>query len=181
MKHTGLSCNTNGGWQMRHTDWVQQQEKEDWNELALRHFTDKSQGTALEVKSHVNIQNHVISSGETQATDICVLYVKSLKIWIFERTTMTGTEKEKKNRNIAANDNNKLFSVRNKNSKCKFRPIAGHEGTEREQRCSCTLVLTSALDKCRSLRPRLHRYTPGEETRYLLCRSWLSVEADLDG
>ena len=54
--------------------------KEDRSELAVRHFTYKSQGTAMEVETDVQIENQMISTGETQAKNICVLYVKSLTL-----------------------------------------------------------------------------------------------------
>jgi hypothetical protein len=47
--------------------------KEDRSELAVRHFTDKSQGNEMEVKTDVQIENQVMSTGETQAKNICVL------------------------------------------------------------------------------------------------------------
>jgi len=42
---------------------------------------------------------------------------------------MTRKEKEKRNNNVAAkdNDNEEYFRVRHKNSKDKLRPTAGHE------------------------------------------------------
>jgi hypothetical protein len=41
--------------------------KKDRSELAVRHFTDKSQGNEMEVKTDVETKNQVISTGETQA------------------------------------------------------------------------------------------------------------------
>jgi hypothetical protein len=50
------------------------------------------------------------------------------------------------------------------------RPRTRHEGQEGEQRYSSTLSLTSALNGGGWLTPRPNRFTPGEETRYPLCR-----------
>jgi len=49
-------------------------------------------------------------------------------------------------------------------------PRADHEGPEGEQRNSCTLSLTLALDWGGWSTPRPGRFTPGKETRYPLCR-----------
>jgi hypothetical protein len=54
--------------------------KEDRSELVVRHFADKSQGNEMEVKTDVQIENQVISTGETQAKNICVLHVKWLTL-----------------------------------------------------------------------------------------------------
>jgi hypothetical protein len=54
--------------------------------------------------------------------------------------------------------------------KSKGQPRTGHEGPEREQRYSCTLSLTLALDGGGWSTPRPSRFTPGKQTRYTLCR-----------
>ena len=43
-----------------------------------------------------------------------------------------------------------------------FHPTTSHEGPETEQMYSCTLSLTSALDRCGWSSPRSGRFTPGE-------------------
>jgi hypothetical protein len=45
------------------------------------------------------------------------------------------------------------------NTKCKFQPIAGHEGPEEEERFSSTLSLTSAIDGGWWLTLRPDRFT----------------------
>jgi hypothetical protein len=52
------------------------------------------------------------------------------------------------------------------NDKVKFLPERGHEGTEREQRYSSTLYLTSALDGSGWSTPHPGRFTPSKEIRY---------------
>jgi len=54
--------------------------KEGRSELVVRHFTDKSQGNEMEVKTDVQNENQVISTGDTQAKNICALYVKWLTL-----------------------------------------------------------------------------------------------------
>ena len=49
-------------------------------------------------------------------------------------------------------------------------PRTGHEGPEGEERYSCTLSLTSALNEGGWSTPRPGRFTPGKETRYPLYR-----------
>jgi hypothetical protein len=46
--------------------------KDGRSELAVRHFTNKSEGNEMEVKTDVQIENQVISTGDTQTKNICV-------------------------------------------------------------------------------------------------------------
>ena len=64
------------------------------------------------------------------------------------------------------------FTAARKNSgvKGKVLPRTGHEGPEREQRCTSTLSLTLALDEGGWSTPRPGRFTPWKETRYPLYR-----------
>jgi hypothetical protein len=55
--------------------------------------------------------------------------------------------------------------------KGEVRSRTGHEGSEGEQRCSCTLSLTSVLDGGGWSTPRSGRFTPGKENRYSLYRT----------
>jgi len=67
------------------TDWAHRESiaatgKADRSELAVPHFADKSQGNGMEVKTDVQIENQVISTGEIQTKNICGFYVKSLTL-----------------------------------------------------------------------------------------------------
>jgi len=57
----------------------------------------------------------------------------------------------------------------------------GCEGPEGEQRCSCTLSLTSALDGVRWSTPLLGRFTAEEETGTHFTRCWVRPRAGLKG
>jgi len=64
------------------TDWAQRVSiattgKEDRSVLSVRHFTDKSQGSEMEVKTDVQIENQVILPGEIQT--------KSVRVFLLNR------------------------------------------------------------------------------------------------
>ena len=50
----------------------------------------------------------------------------------------------------------------------KFHPRKCREGTDREESYNPTLSLTSALDVCGFSSPRPARFTPGNESRYVM-------------
>jgi hypothetical protein len=58
--------------------------------------------------------------------------------------------------------------------KGKVHLMKGHEGPEEEQRCSCTLSVTSMVDGSGWLAPRLESFIRGTKTRYsgYRCLGW---------
>ena len=75
-----------------------------------------------------------------------------------------------------------IVSILTLESNCKVHPRTGHDGPDREKRCSFTLSLTLALDWAGWSMLQPDSFTPGKETGYPLCKEagW-ALESVLTG